>query len=245
MLGRVLGTLTLDGIRLFPFQIQQYWTPHSSRAFLPSATLFLNFPKSQRDFLGSWNPQASDRYARTARRAITVMQKAVARAIHSRKTDPLSEQDLAEHFEQYLSEQCIPQDSIAQCVSSLRPQFLIREIPEPVELSEDVEQGPAPIEDFHSDFTCSSSFSEATEKNRDIGVQPQRKTCTDTGTCWSQVFIYVGLARSASERYTGWEIVLPSQGLIISTTITWDWLCRNVQVMTSYADSVRRRMHNM
>ena len=146
MLGRVLGTLTLDGIRLFPFQIQQYWTPHSSRAFLPSATLILDFPKSQRDFLGGWNPQASDRYARTARRAITVMQKAVVRAIHSRKTDPLSEQDLAEHFEQYLSEQCIPQDSIAQCVSSLRPLFSIREIPEPVELSEDVEQVPAPIE---------------------------------------------------------------------------------------------------
>ena len=78
-------------------------------------------------------------------------------------------------FEQYLSEQCIPQDSIAQCVSSLRPQFSIREIPEPVELSEDVEQVPAP---FHSDFTNSSSCSEATEKNRDIGVQPQ---CTDTG----------------------------------------------------------------
>ena len=146
MLGRVLGTLTLDGIRLFPFQIQQYWTPHSSRAFLPSATLILNFPKSQRDFLGGWNPQASDRYARTARRAITVMQKAVVRAIHSRKTDPLSEKDLAEHVEQYLSEQCVPQDSIVQCVSSLRPQFSLREIPEPVELSEDVEQVPAPIE---------------------------------------------------------------------------------------------------
>ena len=146
MLGRVLGTLTLDGIRLFPFQIQQYWTPHSSRALLPSATLILDFPKSQRDFLGGWNPQASDRYARTARRAITAMQKAVVRAIHSRKTDPLSEQDLAEHFEQYLSEQRPPQDSIAQCVSSLRPQFSIREIPEPVELSEDVEQVPAPIE---------------------------------------------------------------------------------------------------
>ena len=74
------------------------------------------------------------------------MQKAVVRASHSRKTDPLSEQDLAEHFEQYLNEQSIPQDSIAQCVSSLRPQFSIREIPEPVELSEDVEQVPAPIE---------------------------------------------------------------------------------------------------
>ena len=121
-----------------PFQVQQYWTPQSSRAFLPSATLILNFPKPQRDFLGGWNPQASDRYARTARRMITVMQKAVVRAIHSKKVDPLSEQDLAEHFEQFLSEQHLSKDSIAQCNSSLRPQFSHREIPEHVELSEDV-----------------------------------------------------------------------------------------------------------
>ena len=126
MLGRVLGTLTLDGIRLFPVQNQHYWTPHSCRAFLLSATLILNFPKPQRDFLGGWNPQASDRYARTARRTITVMQKAVVRAIHSRKTDPLSEQDLAEHFEQYLSEQRLPQDSIVQCISSLRPRDTLK-----------------------------------------------------------------------------------------------------------------------
>ena len=75
-----------------------------------------------------------------------MMQKAVVRAIHSMKVDPLSEQDLAEHFEQCLSEQRLPQDSIVQCISSLRPQFSLREIPEPIEVSEDVLQGPAPIE---------------------------------------------------------------------------------------------------
>ena len=140
MLSRVLASLTLDGTRMFPFQVQHYWTPHSCRAFLPSATMILEFPKPQRDFLGGWNPQASDRYARTARRAITVMQKAVVRAIHSRKTDPLSEQDLSEHFEQFLNEQRLPQASVVQCISSLRPQFSPREIPEPIEVSEDVVQ---------------------------------------------------------------------------------------------------------
>ena len=65
---------------------------------------------------------------------------------HSRKVDPLSEQDLSEHFEQFLNEQRLSQDSILQCISSLRPQFSLREIPEPIELSEDVVQDPAPIE---------------------------------------------------------------------------------------------------
>ena len=53
---------------------------------------------------------------------------------------------MAEHFEQFLNEQRLSQDSIVQCISSLRPQFSHREIPEPMELSEDVVQDPAPIE---------------------------------------------------------------------------------------------------
>ena len=146
MLGRVLASLTLDGTRLFPFQVQHYWTPHSCRAFLPSATMILDFPKPQRDFLGGWNPQASDRYARTARRTITVMQKAVVRAIHSRRIDPLSEQDLSEHFEQFLNEQRLLQASVVQCISLLRSQFSHREVLESIELSEDVVPDPAPIE---------------------------------------------------------------------------------------------------
>ena len=75
-----------------------------------------------------------------------MMQKAVVRAIHSKKVDPLSEQDLAEHFEQFLNEQLLSQDSIVQCISSFRPQFSHCEIPDPIQLSEDVVQVPAPIE---------------------------------------------------------------------------------------------------
>ena len=73
--------------------------------FLPSATLLLDFPENQRDFLGGLNAQASDKYARTSRRIITNMQRAVIRAIFSLSPDPLAEQDLAEHFEEFLTSQ--------------------------------------------------------------------------------------------------------------------------------------------
>ena len=74
------------------------------------------------------------------------MQKAVVRAIHSRKTDPLSEQDLSEHFEQFLNEQRLPQASVVQCISLLRSQFSPREDPGSAGLSEDVILDSAPIE---------------------------------------------------------------------------------------------------
>ena len=73
----------IGGSRIFCHPVTQYCTPHSSRSFLPSATLLLDFPKNQRDCSGGWNAQASDRYARTSRRIITNMQRAVTRAIHS------------------------------------------------------------------------------------------------------------------------------------------------------------------
>ena len=75
MQNRVLSSLSLDGSRIFIYPVTHYWTPHSSPSYLPSAALLLDFPKVQRDFLGGWNAQASDRYARTASRSITNMQK--------------------------------------------------------------------------------------------------------------------------------------------------------------------------
>ena len=131
MQNRVLSSLCLDGSRLFPFPLTQYWTPHSSRAYLPSATLVLEFPKSQRYFVGGWNAQASDRYARTARRTITTLQRAVVGALHSGKSDPLAEQDLAEHFEEYLVAQRITPASVVQCVTLLRKPFSRRYVLDP------------------------------------------------------------------------------------------------------------------
>ena len=51
----------------------QFWTPHSGRAFLPSATALLGFDKTDRDFLGGWTAQGSDRYARVSRTKIQNM----------------------------------------------------------------------------------------------------------------------------------------------------------------------------
>ena len=98
MQNRVLSSISIDGSRVFSFPVTHYWTPHSSRSYLPSATLLLDFPKLQRDCSGGWNAQASDRYVRTACRCIINMQRAFIRAVHSAKPDSLAEQDLAEHF---------------------------------------------------------------------------------------------------------------------------------------------------
>ena len=128
MQNRVLSAISIEGSRVFSFPVTHFWSPHSSRSFLPSATLSLDFPKLQRDYLGGWNAQASDRYARTACRSIINMQRAVIRALHSANPDPLAEQDLAEHFEEFLQLHRFQPDSIAQCLSNLRSPIRPRDL---------------------------------------------------------------------------------------------------------------------
>ena len=135
MHNRVLSCLSIDGSRIFSFPVTQYWTPHSSRTFLPSATLLLDFPKHKRDFLGGW-AQASDRYARTSCRSTTNRQRAVIRALHSQVPDPLAEQDLAEHFEEFLTLR-VPPAAIVQCVSLLRSPAGPRDLSDTAEQPED------------------------------------------------------------------------------------------------------------
>ena len=101
MQNRVLSSLQLGGSLKFCHPVTQYWTPHSRRSSLPSATLLLDFLENQRDCSGVWNAQASDKYARTSLRIITKLLRAVIRAIHSSSPDPLAEQDLAEDFEEF------------------------------------------------------------------------------------------------------------------------------------------------
>ena len=58
--------LARNGVPVFRSSSTRFWTPHSGRTLLPSATAALGFSKSERDFLGGWCAQASDRYARIA-----------------------------------------------------------------------------------------------------------------------------------------------------------------------------------
>ena len=53
--NRVLLHLQSDGEPLHIPGTTQFWTLHSGRAFLPSATALVGFEKSDRDFLGGWS----------------------------------------------------------------------------------------------------------------------------------------------------------------------------------------------
>ena len=77
MQNRVLRMVKSSDEFLFCPSATRFWTPHSNRTFMPSATETLGFEKSFRDFLGGSPAQASERYARIAARRIRNMQRTV------------------------------------------------------------------------------------------------------------------------------------------------------------------------
>ena len=80
--------------RIFRASTGHCYTSHSGRNFMPSATAVLNSSKSDRDVLGGWSAEGSDRYSRAAKFKIASMQTAVAPTFRSSDPDPLGE---AEH----------------------------------------------------------------------------------------------------------------------------------------------------
>ena len=91
MQNRVLRMARLNDEQLFSQSATRFWTPHSNRTFLPTATAVLGFVKSARDFLGGWSAQASERYARIASQRIRNMQRTVVAEVQKGLEDPLSE----------------------------------------------------------------------------------------------------------------------------------------------------------
>ena len=105
--GRLLAQLsdsTSSSSILIPHPVVHFWTPHSSRTFMPSSSSALGFPKSDRDYLEGWAAENSDRYARVARLKIQTMQKAVSRSFSiPASEDPLGEAETLTQLEQHMS----------------------------------------------------------------------------------------------------------------------------------------------
>ena len=108
---RLLRTLKVDGHTLLPQVTRHFWTPHSGRTFMPSCSAALNFEKSDRDFLGGWSAQGSDRYARIAQRRITYMQRSVAEALRASQDDPLGEGETLQQYDEHLQQQGVDEES--------------------------------------------------------------------------------------------------------------------------------------
>ena len=75
IMNRLLAGIPLNAdVKIQP-AIAHFWTPHSGRAFMPSSTAALGFCKEERNFLGGWQAQASDRCARILKLRVRNMQK--------------------------------------------------------------------------------------------------------------------------------------------------------------------------
>ena len=126
MQNRVLSSLWFADQNSLTRSVAAFWTPHSARAFLPSATAALGVPKEQRDYLGGWSAQGSDNYSRVAARMISNLQKLVISARQSSSGDPFAEADTASQLDA-MSEH-IPTYQVLDQWSSLPLAFVSRSV---------------------------------------------------------------------------------------------------------------------
>ena len=88
---------------------------------MPSSTAALQFPSEEGNFLGGWQAQASDRYARVARLRVQNMQKAVVQSIQrSRSGDLLGESETLTHFAEFMVEKSFPEDQQGKLITALQ-----------------------------------------------------------------------------------------------------------------------------
>ena len=118
--NRVLTLARSGNEKLFKVAITNYWTTHSGRCFLPSATAALKYEKSQRDFLGGWSARGSDVYARIARVRIGNLQNAVISALQSTALhDPIAESEISHDLMAHPDKQKIEKSQQKEIWSSL------------------------------------------------------------------------------------------------------------------------------
>ena len=120
VLNRVMSLLKSNQKNNFPVPVTSFWTPHSGRSFLPSCCAALDFSKEERDYLGSWSTQRSDRYARIARLRISNLQRAVARSTRQGpQGDSLGERE--SHLMQQKNVALVTLCAISSAISSWDP----------------------------------------------------------------------------------------------------------------------------
>ena len=115
----IISTATYRGLRIFENSTGHYYTPHSGRNFMPSAASVLGFTKSERDVLGGWAADGSQRYTRTAKYKISQMQMAVASTFKSSDPDQLAEWDDLDCLADFLRTWDVPETSIRKSLQIL------------------------------------------------------------------------------------------------------------------------------
>ena len=130
MQNRVLSSLRFADQNSLTRSVASFWTPHSARAFLPSAPAALGVPMEQRDCLGGWVAQGSDNYSRVAARMFSNLQKLVI----SSSGDPFAEADTDSQLDDHHRPKGYSVEDRAKCfeglesTTPLRPQQELEEL---------------------------------------------------------------------------------------------------------------------
>ena len=115
----IISTACYRGLRVFENSTGHYYTPHSGRNFMPSAASVLGFSKAERDILGGWSAEGSQRYTRTAKYKIAQMQTAVSSTFRSSEPDQLAEADDIDSLADFLRTWDVPEESIRKSLNIL------------------------------------------------------------------------------------------------------------------------------
>ena len=144
--NRVMSLLKLNHIIIFPVPVTSFRTPHSGRSFLPSCCAALDFSKEERDYLGGWSPQGSDRYARIAGLRILNLQRAVARSIRQGpQGDSLGERETLKKFEDFMQQKNVAPETLCAISSAISSWDTVPEFSVPAALEVEFDPALSPI----------------------------------------------------------------------------------------------------
>ncbi len=94
--------VTLDA--LLPDELSSFWTEHSERATLPTGLAMLEVPKTDRDLVGRWKPDASDSYVRSYNGLVAKLQQRFSVVLRKQdRSTLLDEIDIVESAESWLN----------------------------------------------------------------------------------------------------------------------------------------------
>ena len=122
VLSQVLESeLSVNGEKLLCQGVPgRLWREHSPRAFLPSCTGGLRYPKNWQDAIGGWSPGQSQAYVRTKRKRLSIMQSTVAKLLRDGRGDKLGERDLEEDLLAHLTRPGFSADLVREKASKCR-----------------------------------------------------------------------------------------------------------------------------
>ena len=116
-------------LTLFRHRAAKYWTPHPPRNFLPSAAAALNVPKADRDMLGGWAAEESERYTRVSKYRITSVQQQVALTFaDASNSDPLSELESLEDFSAFLKREGVSEAECSRYLNLLSKRGFVEQV---------------------------------------------------------------------------------------------------------------------